>query len=76
MNKAVIQDWNIREVLLRQGETQTVKYRIYCEANRHFQEIHTINDEHVHTLELPEGMRLDHSSYEVLLRYVLADAVA
>ena len=34
------------------------------------------SDTHIHTLELPDGMRLDQSSYEVLLRYVLVDVVA
>jgi hypothetical protein len=31
---------------------------------------------HIRTLELPEGMKLDRSSYEVLLRYMLLDVVA
>ena len=30
----------------------------------------------IHTLELPDGMKLDRGSYEVLLRYVLVDVVA
>ena len=76
MSKSVIQDWEESDVLLHQGEIQRVKYRVYREAARNFQEVHTVDDDHVHTLELPEGMRLDRSSYEVLLRYVLADAAA
>jgi hypothetical protein len=31
---------------------------------------------HIHTLELPDGMKLDRTSYEVLLRYVLLDLLA
>jgi len=34
------------------------------------------DEEPIHTLELPDGMKLDQSSYEVLLRYVLLDVVA
>jgi hypothetical protein len=76
MSKCVIQDWVESEVLLQQGETRHVKYRVYRESDRHYQEVCTTSDEHVHTLELPEGMRLDMSSYEVLLRYVLSDIAA
>ena len=38
--------------------------------------INGLDDAHIHTFELPEGMKLDRTSYEVLLRYVLLDVVA
>ena len=76
MSKSVIQDWVESEVLMQQGETREVKYRVYREKDRHYLEVCTASDEHVHTLELPDGMRLDRPSYEVLLRYVMADAAA
>ncbi|MEM9690096.1 MAG: hypothetical protein AAF917_11520, partial [Pseudomonadota bacterium] len=76
MTQATIQDWTDSQVLLKFGNHQDVKYRVFRDGEKHFQEIHDPNGQHIHTLELPEGMRLDSSSYEVLLRYVLLDVVA
>ena len=76
MSKMVIHDWTESEVLLTQEEVRSVKYRVYRENERHFQEVCTADGEHLHTLELPEGMRLDRPSFEVLLRYVVADVAA
>ena len=76
MQKATIQDWTESQVPLTLGMHRDVKYRVYREGVQHFQEICELDDEPIHTLELPEGMKLDRSSYEVLLRYVLLDVVA
>ena len=76
MTQATIQDWTDSQVLLQSGNQQDVKYRVYREGGKHFQEIQDPKGQHIHTLELPDGMRLDSSSYEVLLRYVLLDVVA
>ena len=38
--------------------------------------MHDAGDVPIHTLKLPDGMKLDRSSYEVLLRYSLLDVVA
>ncbi|MDJ0940873.1 MAG: hypothetical protein QNJ00_14015 [Woeseiaceae bacterium] len=77
MNRAtLIQDWTQSEVLLTFSRHREVKYRVYRDGERHFQEICELDDTPVHTLELPDGMKLDRSSYEVLLRYVLMDVVA
>jgi hypothetical protein len=40
-----------------------------------YQEIRNLDDTPLHTLEIPDGMKLERSSYEVLLRYVLLDVV-
>ena len=76
MAQALIQDWTESQVLLRYDEQRDVKYRIYREGSSLYQEICEIDDTPIHTLEIPDGMKLDRSSYEVLLRYVLLDVVA
>ena len=76
MNGATIQDWTESEVLLSYGHSRDVKYRVYRNGEKHFQEICELDNSPIHTLELPDGMKLDRSSYEVLLRYVLLDVVA
>ena len=76
MERATIQEWTESEVLLRYDQHRDVKYQVYREEDRHYLEMRDPEDTHIHTLELPEGMRLDRSSYEVLLRYVLLDVVA
>jgi len=76
MAQATIQDWTESQVLLKYDEHRDVKYRVYRNGTSTFQEICDIDDTPIHTLEIPDGMTLDKSSYEVLLRYVLLDVVA
>ncbi len=76
MGNSTIQDWTESQVLLKYDEQRDVKYRVYREEGRLFQEIRNDDDSPLHTLEIPEGMKLDKSSYEVLLRYVLLDVIA
>ncbi|NQV86589.1 MAG: hypothetical protein HQ492_05885 [Woeseiaceae bacterium] len=76
MSRATILDWTDAEVTLKFDERRNVKYRVYRESVRLFLEMRDSRDEPIHTLELPDGMKLDRSSYEVLLRYVLLDVVA
>ena len=76
MQRATIQDWTQTAVPLKFNDERTVNYRVYREDGRHFQEITDLEDQPIHTLELPDGMKLDRTSYEVLLRYVLLDVVA
>ena len=76
MSAATIHDWTESRVLLSYGRQRDVKYRVYRNGETYFQEIRELDDSPIHTLELPEGMKLDKSSYEVLLRYVLLDVVA
>ena len=75
MNTLVIQDWTDSQVPMKFGETRDVRYKVYKEGTRIFQEIRSIDDTPIHTLELPPGMAMEKSSYEVLLRYVLVDVV-
>ncbi len=54
-----------------------MRYTVYREGDTCFLEVRAADDDtYIHTLELPEGMKLDRMSYEVLLRYVLLDVVA
>jgi hypothetical protein len=64
-------------VPVRSEQHRDVRYRVYRERDTNFLEMREpLDDSHIHTLELPEGMRLGRSSYEVLLRYVLLDVIA
>jgi uncharacterized protein YcfL len=76
MTQATIQDWTESQVLLKYNEHRDVKYRVYRDDDGLFQEIRDANDTPLHTLKIPDGMKLDKSSYEVLLRYVLLDVIA
>ena len=76
MEQSTIQDWTESQVLLKFDEHRDVKYRVYRENGHLYQEIRDNDDAPIHTLEIPEGMKLDRSSYEVLLRYVLLDVIA
>ncbi len=73
MIRQVIQDWTSAQVALNYGSERDVKYQIYKQGDKIFQDIVEIDDTPIHTLELPDGLALDKSSYEVMLRYVLAD---
>jgi len=75
MSTQLIQDWTHAQVPMKYGPARDVRYKIYKEGTRLFQEIRTIDDAPIHTLELPQGMALGRTSYEVLLRYVLVDVV-
>ena len=76
MGRATILDWTEAKVQLKFDEYRDVKYHVYRDDTKHFLEIRGTDDQAIHTLELPDGMKLDRSSYEVLLRYVLLDVVA
>ncbi len=76
MTRATVLDWTDAQVVLKLGEQRDVKYQVYRDGNKHFLEMHDADDEPIHVLELPDGMKLDQSSYDVLLRYVLLDVVA
>ena len=75
MTTHVIQDWTQSQVPMKCGPSKDVRYKVYKEGTRLFQEIRSIDDRPIHTLELPQGMALEKNSYEVLLRYVLVDVV-
>jgi hypothetical protein len=76
MTRATIQDWTDTAVVLSGHDERDVKYQVYREGEINFLDMRSANDDPIHTLELPDGMLLDTSSYEVLLRYVLLDIVA
>ena len=76
MAEGTIQDWTESQVLLKYDDHRDVKYRVYRTGEKIFQEIRELDDTPVHTLEVPEGMKLARSSYEVMLRYVLLDVLA
>ena len=75
MTNQVVQDWTDTQVPMKFGPARDVRYKVYKDGTRLYQEIRDIDDAPIHTLELPQGMALEKSSYEVLLRYVLVDVV-
>lgn len=70
-----ILDWTDAEVALKFSERRHVQYKVYKSGERIYQEIRDVDETPIHVLELPQGMALEKSSYEVLLRYVLVDVV-
>lgn len=76
MAAQVIQDWTESQVLLKFDMHRDVKYKVYRHGDKLYQEIRELDDAPIHTLELPPGLALEKSSYEVLLRYVLLDVVS
>ena len=75
MSNHVIQDWTHSQVPMKYGACRDVRYKVYKEGTRLYQEIREVDNTPIHTLELPQGMALERNSYEVLLRYVLVDVV-
>lgn len=71
----VIQDWTECQVALKYGVI-TVRYKVYRQGISLFQDIQGTDGVLIHSLELPQGVELGKSSYEVLLRRALADVVA
>ena len=76
MERSTIQDWTPSKVPMKSGGDRNVEYRVYRDGDKNYQEVRGADGAPIHTLELPQGMKLDRSSYEVLLRYVLVDVVA
>ena len=75
MTTCVIQDWTETQIPLRLGGRRDVRYKIYREGAKLFQEIRDTDNALIHTFELPAGMVMEKSSYEVLIRFVLTDVV-
>ena len=76
MSRATIQDWTDAEVLLKFGVHREVRYQVYRENDRHYLQVQNVDKTPIHTLELPDALKLDKASYEILLRYVLLDVAA
>lgn len=75
MTTCVIQDWTDTQVPLRLGSRRDVRYKVYRDGAKLFQEIRDVDNSPIHTLELPPGMAMEKASYEVLIRFVLTDVV-
>ncbi len=65
MEQATIQDWTDSIVLLKFDQHHDVSYRVYRDGEKNFLEVRDEEETHIHTLELPDGMKLDRTSYEV-----------
>ena len=50
MGNQVIQDWTDSCVLLKFGEHKDVRYKVYKDGTRLFQEIRDVDDSPIHTL--------------------------
>ncbi len=76
MDIQVIQAWTDAHVALKSGDDRDVRYQVFQDGTRLFQEIRDVDDSLIHMLELPDGVAQNKDSYEVLLRYVLTDVVS
>ncbi len=76
MNNDVIQDWTDTQVPLKLGDSHDVRYRVFKNGPRLFQEIRETDGTLIRKMELPQGMVMKEISYEVLCRYVLSDAAS
>ena len=63
MTRAKILDWTDAQVQLSLDVHRDVKYQVYRDGMKHFLEMRDADEEPIHTLELPDGMKLDRSSY-------------
>jgi len=75
MTQHIIQDWTSTQAHLSYGAHKDVKYKVFKQGDKVYQEICDIDGAPIHLFELPDGLALERSSYEVMLRYVLADVV-
>ena len=75
MDIEVLKDWTTARVPMGRGDNRDVRYQVFQNGTRLYQEIRDAEDKLIHMLELPEGMAMNESSYEVLCRYVLVDVV-
>ncbi len=75
MDIEVLKDWTTTRVPMGRGDKCDVRYQVFQNGARLFQEIRDAEDKFIHMLELPEGMAMNESSYEVLCRYALVDVV-
>ena len=75
MNTDVIQDWTDTQVPLKFGDSRDVRYKVFKDGTRRFQEIRDSDGTLIRRMELPQGMALKKISFEALLRHVLVDVV-
>ncbi len=73
MNNDIIQDWTDTQVPLKLGDSHDVRYKVFKEGPRLFQEIREIDGTLIRKMELPQGMVMKKISYAVLCRFVLSD---
>ena len=73
MNNDLIQDWTDAQIPLKLGDSHDVRYKVFKDGTRLFQEIREIDGTLIRKMELPQGMVMKEISYEVLCRYVLSD---
>ena len=57
MARATILDWTDAQVLMKRDQHRDVKYTVYRDGKKNFLEIRGADEKHIHTLELPVGMR-------------------
>ena len=62
MTQRMIQDWTESQVNLKFNEHRDVKYRVFREGDSVYLEIRSQDEKPIHTLELPDGMKLDKNS--------------
>lgn len=69
----VIKNWTNSLVPNKTGDYRDVRYMVFRNGERLYQEIRDNDDKLIHTLELPPDVAIETGSFEVLLRYVLVE---
>ena len=73
INNDLIQDWTDTQVPLKLGDSHDVRYKVFKNGTRLFQEIREIDGTLIRKMELPQGMVIKKISFEVLCRHLLSD---
>ena len=68
----VLQDWTPGTGRFGSEANATVEYRIFRDGNAVHQELRTADGDAIGVFQLPEGIRCDRQSYEVMLRFALS----
>ncbi|MEM7278354.1 MAG: hypothetical protein AAF385_09525 [Pseudomonadota bacterium] len=74
MNVNVIQSWTGAPSLGSSAEN--IEYQVIKNGDKYQQQLRNTSGEMLGTFDLPEGVRMDKQSYEVLLAFALSQVAA
>ena len=73
MSKDVIQDWTDTIVELNGGDTRDVRYQVFTDGDRRYQEIRDNDGTLLRKQELPQGVGTGKISLETSVRFALLE---
>lgn len=74
MNVKVIQSWANAPSL--GSDAENIEYQVIKNGDKYQQQLRNTSGEMLGTFDLPEGVRMDRQSYEVLLAFALSQVAA